>query len=255
MQVSGATPECVDVKRQAVAATLDQGRGAALAVGAAQSQLGCTGGRRQGCFGNAVVDGVDHTADRTAAIHQRRRATQYLDALDHQGVDRHGVVEAQARCVECSAGVAQHPNAVAVQAANHRAIGVRAEVGGRHARQAVERIAQRAAAPQHQARAGQHRCRCGDIGVAQWVAGDEHRRLCGLRPGRSERDQQGRKVSVFHAKHLAGLSVCERAGCKGMGFSGVAAVASGPAQQGCGAATPTTKVQVNARAGGGPRAR
>ena len=44
---------------------------------------------------DAVVNDVNHTAHRIAAIQQSTRATQHFNALHADGVARHGVVKAQ----------------------------------------------------------------------------------------------------------------------------------------------------------------
>ena len=70
-------------------------------------------------------------------------------------------------------GVAEDADAVAVHAADDRPVGVRAEVARRHAGQAVQRVAERAAATQRQAVAAEHGGRRRDVGRSQGIAGHQ----------------------------------------------------------------------------------
>ena len=158
---------------QAAGTGFEQRGAGGLARGAAQPQFGPAAQAAQRAARNAVVDGVDHAAGGVAAVQQGGRATQHFQPLDHQRVDRHGMVEAEVGRVGRGAAVVQQADAVAVQPADHRSAGLRAEAAGCYAGQAVERVAQRAGAAQGQAVAGQHAAGGGE-GAAQRVAGDHH---------------------------------------------------------------------------------
>jgi hypothetical protein len=126
-QIAGLAAERVGMHRKARAACLYHRRAAALARRAAQAQLRparCLLHRRTW---DAVVDRVDHAADGAAAVQQRGRAAQHFHALDDERIDGHRVVVAQARCIQRCARVAEHPDAIAVLAADHGAVGVRAK--------------------------------------------------------------------------------------------------------------------------------
>ena len=178
--VVGLAVEAVAVDDEAVAARLDDAGRTTLGGRPAVAQFGGAGGLGHRSARNAVVDRIDHAADGAAAVEQGRRPAQHLDTFDHQRVDRHRVVVAQARRVECDAGIAEQLDPVAVHAANDRPVGVGAEVACRDTGQAIQRFAQRAAAPQHEAVAAQHGGRAHHVGRAQRIAGDDDRRQVGL---------------------------------------------------------------------------
>ena len=68
---------------------------AAGGVGAAVAQLAGAVDPLDGRVGNAVVEGVDHTADGIAAIEQGCRAADDFDAFDVDRIQRDGVVIGQ----------------------------------------------------------------------------------------------------------------------------------------------------------------
>ena len=80
--------------------------------------------------GNAGIDDVDDAADRRRAVEQRRRAAQHLDPLGELRIDDDSMVDRGVRHVEAADAVGQHPDALALETAQHRAGGVGAE-GGR----------------------------------------------------------------------------------------------------------------------------
>ena len=103
-QVSGVPAKSVGVPGEGKVAALaaaasapavDHQRAAALAIGTAQAQLGGARDARGALARDAVVQRVDHAAHRAAAVEQRGRAAQHLDAVDDQRIDRHRVVVAQ----------------------------------------------------------------------------------------------------------------------------------------------------------------
>jgi hypothetical protein len=101
----------------------------ALAGGRFVAQLRAARERRSGRGGwDAVVDDVDHAADGGAAVEQRRRTAQYLDALDQEGFDTDAVIGADAGGVKRAYAVVEHANAFAAEAADDRATGAGAEV-------------------------------------------------------------------------------------------------------------------------------
>ena len=162
----------VDMPVQAVGAAFQhRGRGPLL-CGAAQPHLGTAAQALQRLARDAVVQRVDDATGGIAAVQQRGRTAQHLDTLDHQRVDGHRMVEAQVGRVGRRAAVVQQADAVAVQPADHRPAGLRAEIGGRHAGLATEGFAQRAGAAQRQRIAAEHGAGLGQRGAAQRVAGD-----------------------------------------------------------------------------------
>ena len=147
-------------------------RAAARGVGAAVAQFTCTVNAVDGGSGDAVVKGIDHAADGVAAVQQGGRATDDFDALNVDRVQRHGVIVRQRRGIQRPDAVAQDANAVAIQAANDRSAGARAEVGRRHARLFIEGFAQAALLLQGQVVAFQYGGGRRQLGVAQGVAGN-----------------------------------------------------------------------------------
>ena len=90
---------------------------------------------------NARVDDVDHPADRRAAVEQSGGAVEDFDAVGGKRVDGDGMVAAGARDVEAADAVDEDQDAVARQAAQHRAGDVGARARGRHAGLAGEGLA------------------------------------------------------------------------------------------------------------------
>jgi hypothetical protein len=62
--------------------------------GAGRAQLGGDAARRRP-HRNAVVDGLDHAADRLRAVTQGDRPTIGFGFFDHQRIERHAVVLAE----------------------------------------------------------------------------------------------------------------------------------------------------------------
>ncbi|MCY1350232.1 hypothetical protein D9M69_364600 [compost metagenome] len=175
-QVAGLAREGVGMDRELAVAGLDQRAGIAGLV-AADGAAGIHGAADafDRLLGDAVVDHVDHAADGIAAVHQRRRAAHDLDAFGYQRIQRHRMVIGQGRGVDGAAAVLQHLDAVAIQAADHRAAGIGAEIRRRHAGQLVERLAQRAGLAHGQRVAAQRRNRRDHVVqfAAERVGGDD----------------------------------------------------------------------------------
>ena len=93
--VVAVAPGGVHMPVQAVGAAFQQHGAGGFTRGAAQPQLGAAADADQRIARDAVVQGVDDATGGVAAVQQRGRAAQHLDALDHQRVHRHGVVEAE----------------------------------------------------------------------------------------------------------------------------------------------------------------
>ena len=94
---------------------------------------------------NAAVDHVDRAADRLAAEQQHRGPVKHLDALGGQRVDGHRMVGRGVGHVDRADAVGQHPDALALEAAQHRARRARARRRSR-TRRAAWRACRRAAA-------------------------------------------------------------------------------------------------------------
>ena len=92
---------------------------------------------------DAAVDHVDHAADRRGTVEQRLRPAQHLDALGKQRADHGGVIGRGVRHVDRAEPVGHHLDALALQAAQHRARGAGAERGGRGAGRVGQRLADR----------------------------------------------------------------------------------------------------------------
>ena len=164
----------VQVQGEAAIAGFQLARTAAGGVGAPVAQLAGTMNALHRRVGDAVVEGVDHPADGIATVEQGGRAAHDLDALDVHRVQWHGVVVRQRRGIQCTHAVAQDTDPVAVQAADHRAAGARAEPGGGDAGLGVQGFAQAALLLQGQCVAFEHAaggCQRG----AQRVGGDDLR--------------------------------------------------------------------------------
>ena len=172
---------CLRVCVQGIArvARLQQQRTTALCIAASQTQIDlardATRSVEQGLAGNAVVDHIDHATDSTAAILQGCRPAQDLDALHRQRVQRDRMVGAQARGIHRGTPVVQDADAVAIQASNHRATGIGAEVGAADARRAIQRLAQRGLGAQQQSLAAVLRCGNNQVLGSERVAGDGDR--------------------------------------------------------------------------------
>ena len=144
--VARATVKRVRMQRKAVSAGLQQRSAGALCVaaGALQVQLA-----RDPAFGiklallwDTVVDHIDDSAYRVAAVHQSPRTAQHLDTLHGDGVRRYGMVIAQTRCINAGTAVLQNADAVTVQPADDGAAGIRAKVAAAHTRCSVQGLAQ-----------------------------------------------------------------------------------------------------------------
>jgi hypothetical protein len=147
-------------------------RARALARRSAEAHFGAAQQPVQRRARDAVVDRVDHAAGGVAAVQQRGRPAQHLEALDHQRVDRRGMVEAQARRVDRRAAVVEQSDAVAIQSADDRPARLRTEAAGRHAGQARQRVAERAGAGACECVTAKHAGRRPKL-AAQGVAGDD----------------------------------------------------------------------------------
>ena len=77
--------------------------------------------------GMRLVLDVHDAADRLAAVAQRRRAAHDLDAIGGERIDRDGVILRQRRDVVRADAVLLHAHAVAVEAADDRAVGAGGE--------------------------------------------------------------------------------------------------------------------------------
>ena len=91
---------------------------------------------------NPLGADVDQPADRAAAVEQRRRSAQDLDALRRERVCRDGVIRAQGGDVQGVQPVLGHPHPGAVLAADHRSSSRRAEGARVHARLLGQRATQ-----------------------------------------------------------------------------------------------------------------
>ena len=131
---------------------------------------------------DALVDHVDHAADRRRAIEQHRRTAQHLDALGQQRIDDHRMIGRGVRDVDRADPVGEHADALALEAAQDRARGTGTEGRGRDARLLGQRLADAGAqiAGEHFARddrsAGEHiplagRQDTGDDDLVALVAG------------------------------------------------------------------------------------
>ena len=160
------------MQRIAGVAALQHHAAGRLAVAGGVAEVGAAAEAFERLARDAVVDHVDHAADGAAAVLQRRRAAQHLDAFGDQRVDRHRVVVAQRRRIGRRAAVLQDADAVAVLAADGRPARVRPEVAAADAGQAVERLAQRGLGAQQQRVAGDGGGRRDQVAGAERIAGD-----------------------------------------------------------------------------------
>ncbi len=110
-----------------------------------------------------VVEQVHDAADGAAAIEQRRRSAQHLDAFDQQRLGRDRVVRRDVRGVEQAGTVGEDGHAGRGLAADHRTRRAAAEGVGMHTGQAAERFAQRGARALEQRLTLEHRERRGDL--------------------------------------------------------------------------------------------
>ncbi|MNH29932.1 hypothetical protein D3C79_901900 [compost metagenome] len=145
---------------------------AAGGVGTAITQLASAVDAFDGGLGDAVVERIDHPAYRIAAIQQGGGAADDFDALHGHRVERHGVVVGQRRRIQGADAVAQNANAVAVQAADHRAAGAWAEPGRGDTGLFVQGFTEAALLLQQQVVAFEHCTWGGQLAVAQRVGGD-----------------------------------------------------------------------------------
>ncbi len=122
---------------------------------------------------DAVVEGVDHAADGVTAIQQGGRAADDFDAIDRHRVQGHGVVVGQRRGIQGADAVAQNADAVAVQAANDRSAGARAEPGRGDTGLLVQGFTEAAVLLLQQVVAFEHGAGSRQLAVAQRVGGDD----------------------------------------------------------------------------------
>lgn len=179
-QLAGFAIEDIGVEGELAVAAFDERRSRARSVRAAVAGIDFAAYALDRLARNAIVDGVHHTADRVAAVQQRRRSAHDFDALDRERVLRHGVIVRQRRCVVRRDAVLQQPNAVAVhaaddRAADHRAVGRRGDAG-----QSVERFAEGIRPMQRERVAVEHAGRRDQRGRAQRIRCHEHRREGGV---------------------------------------------------------------------------
>ena len=73
------------------------------------------------CFGNAVVAGADHAADRLRSVAQRRRSANDLDLIGRERIDRHEMIFAEIGCAVAANAVLDNAHAVDIQPSNDRA--------------------------------------------------------------------------------------------------------------------------------------
>ena len=83
------------MQRKTPVASFQHGAEGLLGFGAAETPLGSAAHALQRLLRNTVVDHVDHTAHRVAAIEKCRRSAHHFDTLDHQRINRHRVIVAQ----------------------------------------------------------------------------------------------------------------------------------------------------------------
>ena len=99
--VVGLGAEAIDLDCRGGVAGEGRDDARALAGGRFVAQLRTTGERHGGCGGrDAVVDDIDHAADGGAAVEQRRRTAQHLDALDEERLNADAVIGADVRGIE-----------------------------------------------------------------------------------------------------------------------------------------------------------
>ena len=112
---------------------------------------------------HAVVDHVDHAADGTAAVEQRGRPAQHLDAIGQHGLGGIGVIGAGIGGIAHGHAVLQHQHARCALAADHGLPHPRTEGGERHTGLLLQRLAEG-----------------GRDAPAQFVAGNQAGRVHGL---------------------------------------------------------------------------
>ena len=93
--------------------------------------------------GDGFVDDVDQPADGVRAVEQRRRPAHDLDARGARRIHRHAVIAGLAGQIADPLAVLEDQHAIAVQAANHRPRGSRAERPLRNAGLRLQRRAER----------------------------------------------------------------------------------------------------------------
>ena len=115
-----------DVPGPTVAAAGDAQGARALVGGGATTQLEAALEAAGAAYRwHALVDHVHHAADGTRAVEQRAWASDDLDALGLSGLGGHRMVGAEARDVTRADPLFEDTDALAGQAANHRAAGTR----------------------------------------------------------------------------------------------------------------------------------
>ncbi len=167
--------ERVDVECEAAVAAFDLRGAGTHGIRAAVARVERAGHALDRFARNPVVDRVDHAAHRVAAVQQRGRPAHDFDALDRQRILRHRMVVRQRRRVIGRDAVLQQPDPVAVHPADDRPADHRPVGGGRHARQPVERFAERIGLAACQRIAGELDGRGDQFGVAERVRGHEDR--------------------------------------------------------------------------------
>ena len=145
--VAGLAFKRIDVKGESVSPRLNQRPKSALTVAAGTAQIKLSGSTafavKNRLSRNAVVNHIDHTANRASPVLQRPRPAQDFNALNADGVSRNGMVIAERRYIQQAAAIVQNADTVTVLPANDRAAGVRPEVSAAHAGCAVQRFTQR----------------------------------------------------------------------------------------------------------------
>ena len=199
--ILGLTAKRIRMHREFLVAAFQHGCATRFLVAAGPADIGFATQAGHGLGGYAVVNHIHHTAYRTAAIHDGRRSTQHLDALNCQGVQWHGVVIAQCGQVLRRQAVVQNLDAIAVHAANDGTAGIGAKVAAGDAGSGRQGFAQSAFQAHQQCFALQDLHGLCTVAVAQGVAGDRdlgqsiglHRRLLchGLCPDEATRQQNG----------------------------------------------------------------
>ena len=122
---------------------------------------------------DALVEHVDCAADRLASVEQDRRPMQHLDPLRRQRIDRHGVVGRSVRNVDRADAVGQDPNALALEAAQHRPRGAGAERSRRDSWQSGKGVADLRPYVADQIGAAEDRGAGENIEVAHEAPGDD----------------------------------------------------------------------------------
>lgn len=182
--VPGIAPGAVDMPGPAAAATVQAQYASALVGNTAATPLEAPfQGRGRHAFGDAVVNHVDHPANRTRTIQQRCRTAQDLDAVDQHGLDADGVIVGLGRRINGRYRVFEHLHTRPTQTPDDRPSGTLTVERRMHARLTTQRFAYGCSAP-----------------VVKPLASEHIDRLCRIKLAALERqctDGDGLQVGTF----------------------------------------------------------